>query len=1351
MLKSLGLRSRLMLLVLAALLPVFVLFSCSAAQNQQTLLTLAKSSLQSEALLAASHQQRLVEGAAQLLGDIANGPSIKDTRNRLCVQYLKNLQTQDMVYYNLGVVDLNGKLTCHAASQDAHIYMGDRKFFIQALAQRKFSVGEFVISRSTGRPGLAFGMPVYSTEGVLNGVVFASVSTNSFAETLATEKIMEGAQLRVLDRNGIVLASHPATGLAGSAEQDSVVLGAARSGQRGVGQALDSKGVEQVYAYAPVGGSSGGLFVALSMPRDLLTAAPRALLLTDLAALLFMTVFGMACAWAMGKRLVVNPANALLKESNEIARGNFLARVQLGGSSHDEIGQLGQAFNRMAESLQAQRSALDAALGQTHAERTMLDLILNSMNEGVIAIDTQGRFLLFNATARTISPAPEAGMLFEEWQRSNPLRSLEATSSILSDGPMKQTLRGASINNWDLLFSRAGFQDRILRMSTRPLHASDQTLIGALMVFTDVTERKARESFALAQEKVLELIASGAPLRQLLDAVVGLVEKESPQSRCSILLVKGGQLFHGAAPSLPDSYNLEVEGLPVAEGIGACGTAAFRKAPVVVEDVARSPLMQSYRELLLSHALRACWSTPVIAADGDVLATFAIYRDTPGPPRPADLDLMATATRLARLALEAARAKEALVNSEARFRELAEKVDDVFYSADIAEEGCIRYISPGYEKIWGRSCESLYALPGSYADAVLPEDRHLLTLARKLRSAGQVSDVEYRIVAADGQMRWIRDRGYPLHNEVGALERVVGTARDVTDSKLAHLALASTNRALQMLSRSSIAINRIHDEAGLLAEVCRVAVELGGYRMAWVGYAQDDAEKTIRPMAHAGHELGYLATISLNWDDRLPSGQGPAGQAIVTGESQQSNDIQSDKRFFWREAALARGYRSSLIFPLCNEARSFAVLCLYAGEVQQFAPQEVQLLQELADNLAFGILSLRTRLERRRSEEAARQAAAKLHEQASLIDLSHDAIMVRNPDRTLRFWNKGAERLYGWTSEEVMGKTMEALMYRSPQVLIEVMKHTVADGHDWSGELEQIRRDGALVHVEMRTTVLRDAQGHVNGMLAVNTDIHERKRARDEIMQLNASLEEHVEQRTAQLKFANQQLEAFSYSVSHDLRSPLSAVDGFSALLEKSMTQPGAAPLAERSRHYLARIRVGVRQMGELIDAMLLLAKVTRASLRWETVDLSAQAQAVLESFQEREPDRVAHWEVTPGLVAQGDSQLLGQVLDNLLGNAWKFTSGKADTCITVGQETGPDGETVFFVRDNGAGFDMSYAAKLFGAFQRLHAQNEFPGTGVGLATVQRIIERHGGRVWADSAPDQGATFYFTLGSAAAV
>ncbi len=277
---------------------------------------------------------------------------------------------------------------------------------------------------------------------------------------------------------------------------------------------------------------------------------------------------------------------------------------------------------------------------------------------------------------------------------------------------------------------------------------------------------------------------------------------------------------------------------------------------------------------------------------------------------------------------------------------------------------------------------------------------------------------------------------------------------------------------------------------------------------------------------------------------------------------------------------------------------------------------------------------------------------------------------------------------------------------------------------------------------------VRDEQGQVNGVLGINTDIREHKRAREEILRLNASLEERVKQRTAQLKFANKQLEAFSYSVSHDLRSPLTAIDGFSDLLEKTVAKMASGSQVERSRHYLARIRAGVSQMGELIDAMLSLAQVSRSSLHWEQVDLSALAGALLNSLQEREPGRATRLRVEAGLHAQGDARLLHQVLDNLLGNAWKFSTGQARTEITVGHEQGSAGETVYFVRDNGAGFDMAYAEKLFGAFQRLHSQSEFPGTGIGLATVQRIIARHGGRVWGKSVPGRGATFYFTLGTA---
>ena len=1350
MLSRLGLRSRLVLLMLAGLVPVFGLFAWSAAKNQQTVLALAQASLQSNALLAAAHQQRLVERAAQLLGDIASGPSIQDTRNRLCVQYLKNLQAQDTAYTNLGVVDLNGKLSCHAASPSDDIYIGDRTFFTQALEQRVFSVGDYAVSRSTGQPGVAFGLPVYSVNGVLNGVAFAAVDAMRFAEVLAAEKILEGTQLRVIDRKGTVLASHPAAGLTGSQERDPVVLNAARSSQPGVGRAVDSLGVEQMYAYAPVGASKGGLFVAISVPRDILVATPRTLLITDLAALLGMGALGMACAWAIGRRLVVNPANAILKEANEIARGNFLARVSLGPSHHNEIGQLAVAFNRMAESLQAQRGELDAALRQADAERAMLDLILNSMSEGVIAVDTQGRFLLFNQTARKLFPPPVEGALFDEWQHDNPLKSLDGTS-VQTNGPLTQTLAGTSIDNWDLIFSPPHAQDRILRMSTRPLLGEGGRQVGALAVFVDVTDAKAAENFALAQEEVLVLIARGAPVRESIEAIVRLIESTAPDSLCSILMVQGELLRQAIAPSLPPGFVQAIDGLRVAEGAGACGTAAFRGESVVVEDVRVDPLMHDFRELLVIHGLLACWSTPVVAPDGEVLATFAVHRRTPGRPQPADQLLIDAAVRLARLALERARAEEALVGSEARFRELAENIEDVFYNVD-ARQGQVRYVSPGYEKVWGRSCESLYAVPGSQVDAVLPEDLPVLALASALNEAGHNSRVEYRILSTDGQTRWIRDRSYPVFNGAGEFERVVGTARDITDSKLAAMALAATHRALEMLSRSSIAINRIHDEAALLAEVCRVAVEVGGYRMAWVGYALHDEDKNIQPVAHAGHELGYLDILRLCWRDDRPEGRGPAGRAVRTGLPQQTEDVsQLDSEFRWRAAAMQRGYFSTLALPLCSDGHSFGVLCLYAGQLQRFAPEEVQLLQELADNLAFGIVSLRTRLEQRRSEEAERRTAVRLHEQASLLDLAPGAIVVRNLDLSIRFWSRGAERLYGWPAEEVLGKTMQTLMYRrDPQVLIAAIEQIKAADGDWTGEVEQADSDGSPVYVEMRGTVVRDESGQVNGVLIVNTDIRERLQARADILQLNSSLEDRVQKRTAQLKFANEQLEAFSYSVSHDLRSPLSSINGFSNLLAKSIAGQGTTPMTERNQHYLMRIRAGVGQMGELIDAMLSLAQVSRSSLAWEPVDLSAKAEALLSSMQEREPGRVACLEVQPGLMAQGDSRLLTQVLYNLLGNAWKFSAGKACTRITMGRMVGPEGEDVYFVRDSGAGFDMAYAAKLFGAFQRLHTAAEFAGTGIGLATVQRIVARHGGRVWADSVQGEGATFYFTLGAAAA-
>ncbi len=231
-----------------------------------------------------------------------------------------------------------------------------------------------------------------------------------------------------------------------------------------------------------------------------------------------------------------------------------------------------------------------------------------------------------------------------------------------------------------------------------------------------------------------------------------------------------------------------------------------------------------------------------------------------------------------------------------------------------------------------------------------------------------------------------------------------------------------------------------------------------------------------------------------------------------------------------------------------------------------------------------------------------------------------------------------------------------------------------------------------------------------------------------------------MDERTFELAALNKELAAFAYSVSHDLRAPLRGIDGFSqALLEDY-----ADKLDAEGQDYLRRVRAASQRMGQLIDDLLKLSRVTRAQVRRETVDLSSLAQVVAAELEQREPERQVEFVIGEGLITKGDARLLRVMLENLLGNAWKFTAKHPRTRIEF-RVTQHKGESAYFVRDDGVGFDMAYADKLFGAFQRLHSADEFEGTGIGLATVQRIIHRHGGRVWAEGAEEQGATFYFTL------
>ena len=286
-----------------------------------------------------------------------------------------------------------------------------------------------------------------------------------------------------------------------------------------------------------------------------------------------------------------------------------------------------------------------------------------------------------------------------------------------------------------------------------------------------------------------------------------------------------------------------------------------------------------------------------------------------------------------------------------------------------------------------------------------------------------------------------------------------------------------------------------------------------------------------------------------------------------------------------------------------------------------------------------------------------------------------------------------------------------------------------------------IKRDGYLNQLVERSAnaIIQARLSRLNAQLVV--ELNERKQAEEKIHQLNADLELRVTERTAQLRAANQEMESFAYSVSHDLRAPLRSIDGFSlALLEDYGDK-----LDDEGKDYLRRVRAATQKMAQLIDDILKLSRVTRAELASETVNLSAMAVSIAEELRRDDQQRKVEFVIKDDVITKGDPRLLTLVLENLLGNAWKFTSGHAEARIEFGISD-IDGKTAYFVRDDGAGFDMKYVDKLFTTFQRLHSELEFPGTGVGLTLVKHIIHRHGGTIWAEGAVDQGATFWFTVG-----
>ena len=683
---------------------------------------------------------------------------------------------------------------------------------------------------------------------------------------------------------------------------------------------------------------------------------------------------------------------------------------------------------------------------------------------------------------------------------------------------------------------------------------------------------------------------------------------------------------------------------------------------------------------------------------------------------------------------DAIRARKQAEQATADVRSAAEQRRLALEAADL---GAWDYHFQTGEVYWDARCREMWGMAQAetigYAKAIATihsEDRAAVDEAVKQALAGKDEGAyhrEFRVVWPDGSVHWIASHGrvyFQGEDDQRRALRFIGANQEITERKQREEQLQRLNRTLKAHSKSDQALMRAQSEAEYLEQICRIVVEDCGHAMVWVGLAEEDEARTVRPAAQAGFEEGYLETLRITWAD-TELGRGPTGTAIRTGQPCLCRNMLTDPRFApWRAEASKRGYVSSVALPLLTEGRAFGALTIYARKANSFSEDEVKLLTDLAGDLAYGITALRLRAAKARAEEAQRQSEERYR---GLVELSPEAVFVNRNDRIVLV-NPAALQLFGASrAEQLLGTSPFELFHPDYHALVRERVGKMLAGQRVPVIEEKIvRLDGVAVDVEVWGSPVTDqGEGAVQVLLR---DITERKRAQ-------AAL-----QRTSDdLKRSNRDLEQFAYVASHDLQEPLRAIGGYVKLLEHRFPDK----LDTKARDYIAGAFDGATRMERLISDLLAFSRVAvrgDAFLPADLEDALGQALRNLEAGINSAQATVAH---DPLPTLSVDAGQIRQLFQNLIGNALKFHSEQPPR-IHIGTLR-QDGRWVFSVRDNGIGIDPQYYEKIFQIFQRLHTRKNYPGTGIGLAICKKIVERHGGTIWVESHPGQGATFYFSI------
>jgi PAS domain S-box-containing protein len=861
-------------------------------------------------------------------------------------------------------------------------------------------------------------------------------------------------------------------------------------------------------------------------------------------------------------------------------------------------------------------------------------------------------------------------------------------------------------------------------INCKPVNDEDGRVLRWYGSAIDIEDRKRAETLLARENHILELVAKGESLSEILNALCLVVEEYAAGALASILLLDGDCLRHGASPSLPKAYTDAIDGASIGPTAGSCGTAAYRREQVVVEDIATDPLWANYLELALPHSLRACWSTPVFSSRGEVIATFAMYYREPRRPEHSEQEMIRQIAHLAGIAIERKLTQDALRSSEAYLSE-AQRVAQLGTWVWNVRSRKIVYVSDEWHRIYGFDQE--LGLPSwrERLERVHPEDRDRCLSALDRAIAEKTDyDVEFRIVLPGGMMKYLHVVGHPVQNESGELVNFVGIAGDITERRQAEMALRAVTdertRLAAFREEIGMALSREEDLKGNLHSCASAVVR-----------HLDAAFARIWTISGNGRELELQASAGIythldGSHSRIPVGHLKIGLIAQERKAHFTNDAQNDPRVSDRDWARREKMISFAGYPLVLEDRLVGVMGMFSRK---------PLTESTLEALSFAAGVIAESIERKRAEEALRRSEAYLVEGQRLTHVGSWAVNIV----TRHSLHSSAEhtRLFGFDPEKGVPSFEDFLQRVHP----EDQRHVLET-------FQALTRSGGDLDLHYRIAV---PGGPVRYMHAVGHPVVKQSRATGEYVGTTIDVTER--KRSEQERERLRQLEAdlahmnrvsmmgeLTASLAHELNQPIAAaITNANTCLRWLMRDQ---PDLEEVREAAARIVRDGTRAAEIIKSLQSFYK-KGAPAQPELVDVTEIIQemtALLRNEASRWSISV-HLELADGIPkAVADRVQLQQVFMNLMLNAieaMRETAGK----LEIRSQMDREGQLLISVSDTGVGLPSEKGDKIFDAFFTTKPQ----GTGMGLAITRSIIEAHGGRLWATGNPARGATFQFTL------